>query len=236
MPSQVYKLLFLKRLYLQKMCSQCFCEPLNPSIHAHAPNTTQKLQTIGGGSLESSIATCALCARAKNTNARTSGFVAKDCKVCFITTNPLLISTMRSAQAQGAQIQSGAINVPKFLQNKSAKMLQNMIERVFLLPLQSCSILSLLKCPIELEPTSEEISACIPFLRAQLDSIKPEVIVIFGALGGKYLLGEGESERGRILWHNARRFLLTYSLNEITRNPSLKPQVLQHLLVAKGVL
>ncbi|RDU56214.1 hypothetical protein CQA49_02205 [Helicobacter sp. MIT 00-7814] len=232
MPSQIYKLLFLKRLYLQKMCSQRFCEPLN--LNVHTPNTTQKLQTIGGGSLESSIATCALCARAKNTNARVSGFVAKDCKVCFITTNPLLDSA--TTRAQGAQIQNGAVNVPKFLQNKSAKMLQNMIERVFLLPLQSCSILSLLKCPIELEPTSEEISACIPFLRAQLDSIKPEVIVIFGALGGRYLLGEGESEQGRILWHNTRRFLLTYSLNEIMRNPSLKPQVMQHLLVAKGVL
>lgn len=232
MPSQIYKLLFLKRLYLQKMCSQCFCEPLN--LSAHTPNTTQKLQAIGGGSLESSIATCALCARAKNTNVRISGFVAKDCKVCFITTNPLLDNI--TSRAQGAQIQNGAVNMPKFLQNKSAKMLQNMIERVFLLPLQSCSILSLLKCPIELEPTSEEISGCIPFLRAQLDSIKPEIIVIFGALGGRYLLGEGKSEVGRILWHNTRRFLLTYSLNEIMRNPSLKPQVMQHLLVAKGVL
>lgn len=180
-----------------------------------------------GDGLDSMIESCNVCARSKLTTQRLSGFLNPQSSVCFITANPLVDSKHAK---------------PVFVANKSATMLQNMITNVFNLPLQSCSILSLVKCPIESTPHIDEVSMCIGFLHTQLEHITPKVIVLFGQECAQYVLGQNVEgvrdfrDYGRILWHNNRSFLLTYSLGEIVRNPSLKPQVMQHLLVAKGVL
>lgn len=226
MPVKIWQLLALKRLYLKQMCGERFTQ-----YQEHTPQKkTSVFKAMGGANnkdLDSMIATCSLCARSKLTSHRASGVVNPHTLVCFITQNPLVDSHH---------------NKPVFVENKSAVMLQNMIANVFRLPLESCSILSLVKCPIESTPHIDEVSACIGFLHTQLEQIAPKVIVLFGQECARYMLGQSlESVRdfrdyGRILWHNNRSFLLTYSLGEIVRNPSLKPQVMQHLLVAKGVL
>lgn len=214
MQHKINQLVFLKSLYLQRMCGETFENPIN-RIQSNSP-----LQAFKRDSLKESIAACNLCSCAKMTQTRLGGFISPACNLCFITPAPLV---------------SSSDTVPDFIQNKSAQMLQNIIKGVYGLQPKECSILSLLKCPLESTPTHEQINACIPFLQIQLDSIKPKVIVVFGSYVGEYLIG-GNSDYGRILWHNGRSFLFTFGLNEIIRNPSLKTEVMRHLLVAKEVL
>ncbi|HEX2085058.1 MAG TPA: uracil-DNA glycosylase family protein, partial [Solirubrobacteraceae bacterium] len=40
-------------------------------------------------------------------------------------------------------------------------------------------------------PKRYEVDACLPWLRAELDVVKPEVLVLLGATAGKALLGSG---------------------------------------------
>lgn len=226
MPAKIWQLLALKRLYLKQMCGERFTQ-LQGSALQGKNSVFKAMGGVNHNDLDSMIASCSLCSRSKLTPKRISGFVNPQSLVCFITQNPLAESKH---------------NKPEFVANKSATMLQNIIANVFKLSFESCSILSLVKCPIESTPHIDEISACIGFLHTQLEQIMPKIIVLFGHECAQYILGQSLEgvkdfrDYGRILWHNNRSFLLTHSLGEIMRNPSLKPQVMQHLLVAKGVL
>lgn len=60
-------------------------------------------------------------------------------------------------------------------------------------------IANIVKCrpPENRNPTVEEIAACMPYLRRQVDIIKPEVICALGAVAAKALLSS-ESSVGRL--------------------------------------
>jgi uracil-DNA glycosylase family 4 len=86
------------------------------------------------------------------------------------------------------------------------------------------------KCrpPKNRDPEEDEIETCLPFLKAQLNLIGPEVICTLGRIAAQALLG-GEfkitRERGR--WHSFMDIPLmpTYHPAYLLRNPSAKRQV-----------
>ncbi len=65
--------------------------------------------------------------------------------------------------------------------------------------------------------------------------IAPKICILLGNQVAEHILGQ-HLEGGRILWHNNKQFLVTYSLNELVRNPSLKIETHNHFLIAKGQL
>ncbi len=74
-------------------------------------------------------------------------------------------------------------------------------------------------------PSSEEINFCLPFLRAQLAIIQPQLIVALGKTVSEGLLGQGKFKtlgeiRGR--WHNFAELplMVTYHPSYILRNQS----------------
>ncbi len=74
-------------------------------------------------------------------------------------------------------------------------------------------------------PTEEEMTYCLPFLRAQVDIVNPVILVALGKTAAHGLLGFGTFEalgevRGK--WHEfARRpLMVTYHPSYILRNPS----------------
>ncbi|MDP2138273.1 MAG: uracil-DNA glycosylase [Candidatus Didemnitutus sp.] len=76
-------------------------------------------------------------------------------------------------------------------------------------------------------PTEEEMNFCLPFLRAQLAIVQPEIIVALGATATKGLLGHGAFKalgevRGH--WHEFedRPLMVTYHPSYILRNQSLR--------------
>lgn len=74
-------------------------------------------------------------------------------------------------------------------------------------------------------PTEEEMSFCLPYLRAQLEVVQPKVIVALGSTAASGLLGFGSfkslgSIRGR--WHafNGVPLMVTYHPSYLLRNAS----------------
>jgi DNA polymerase len=76
-------------------------------------------------------------------------------------------------------------------------------------------------------PTDAEMAHCLPYLRAQIDIVQPQLLVALGATAAKGLLGAkafgalGEV-RGR--WHDfaGRPLMVTYHPSYILRNPTNK--------------
>ncbi len=91
-------------------------------------------------------------------------------------------------------------------------------------------ICNMVKCrpPDNRDPESDEIEACIPFLKRQLALIRPEVICTLGRVAAQALLGKDfkiTRERGRWLSFMDIPLMPTFHPAYLLRNPSAKRQV-----------
>lgn len=208
MKAQILKLLQLKQLYKRQACGERYTNTLfRPQPNALPTHNTDVL-----------IKNCSLCNRIKHCKEPSIGLINPQASICFISEIPLVSDTQA------------------FVQNKSAIMLQNIITNVFKLPLSQVSILSLIKCdPLNPHFERSEILSCKDYALTQLQNLAPKVCVLLGDVVSEYILGN-RLEHSRILWHNNKKFLITYALNELVRNPSLKTQAHNDFLIAKGQL
>ncbi len=208
MKAQILKLLQLKQLYKRQACGEKYANAL----------FTPKSNAPIGQDINTLIKNCSLCNRIKHCKAPNIGLINPQASICFISEIPLVSDTQA------------------FVQNKSAIMLQNIITNVFKLPLSQVSILSLIKCdPLNPHFERSEILSCKDYALTQLQNLTPKVCVLLGDVVSEYILGN-RLEHSRILWHNNKKFLITYALNELVRNPSLKTQAHNDFLIAKGQL
>ncbi len=74
-------------------------------------------------------------------------------------------------------------------------------------------------------PTSEELNYCLPFLRAQIEIVAPDVIVALGSTAAQGLLGAGSFKalgEVRSRWHTfaGKPVMVTYHPSYILRNGS----------------
>lgn len=91
-------------------------------------------------------------------------------------------------------------------------------------------ICNVVKCrpPKNRDPEEDEIETCLPFLKEQLNLIRPHVICTLGRIAAQAFLGKEfkiTRERGR--WHSFMDIPLmpTYHPAYLLRNPSAKRQV-----------
>ena len=88
-------------------------------------------------------------------------------------------------------------------------------------------ICNVVKCrpPGNRVPMPEEAEACLPYLRAQIALVSPQVIVLLGATAAHYLLGRQEGItrlRGRWLDYNGIPVMPTYHPAFLLRKPEAK--------------
>jgi DNA polymerase len=74
-------------------------------------------------------------------------------------------------------------------------------------------------------PTEEEITYCLPYLRAQLEIVNPDVVVALGSTAAQGLFGYGSFKtlgeiRGRWKPFAEKQVMVTYHPSYILRNPS----------------
>jgi DNA polymerase len=91
-------------------------------------------------------------------------------------------------------------------------------------------ICNVVKCrpPEDREPEADEIASCLPFLKKQLESIRPKVICSLGRVAGQTLLGERfqlAEQRGQWFSYNEIPVMPTYHPAYLLRKPSAKRQV-----------
>ncbi len=88
-------------------------------------------------------------------------------------------------------------------------------------------IANIVKCrpPGNRDPEPDEAAACMPFLRRQIELIKPDVIVLLGRIAARFLLGTTapiSSYRGRwTVWHGIS-VLPTFHPAYLLRNAAAK--------------
>jgi len=89
----------------------------------------------------------------------------------------------------------------------AGQMLDKMLENVLGLPRSAVYILNVVKCrpPRNRNPLPDEVEACMPFLRAQIDAIQPKVLLVLGSVAYRNVF---ETPRGitkaRGVWHDYR--------------------------------
>jgi uracil-DNA glycosylase family 4 len=86
---------------------------------------------------------------------------------------------------------------------------------------------NIVKChpPGNRTPTSEEMEACVPYLKKQIDLIKPKLILCLGLTAAQGLLKRRESLtklRGQIFDYLNAKVMVTYHPAALLRNPHWK--------------
>jgi len=94
-------------------------------------------------------------------------------------------------------------------------------------------IANIVKCrpPENRRPKADEIEACRPYLDAQLEMLKPKVIVLLGntALGAMLGLGKITRLRGKPIERDGRTYLPTYHPAAIVRNRNKRGELVEDL-------
>jgi DNA polymerase len=102
-------------------------------------------------------------------------------------------------------------------------------------------IANIVKCrpPGNRTPEPDEIAACQPFLRRQIETIKPQIIVALGSTATQALLGTTQPIsrlRGRFHQVDDVRVMPTFHPSYLLRNPSAKREVWEDMkLVMKAL-
>ena len=103
-------------------------------------------------------------------------------------------------------------------------------------------ICNVVKCrpPENRDPEPDEVAACEPFLKAQLDAIAPRVIVGLGRFAVQCLLGDPEARIGRVRgrWaaYNGVDLMPTFHPAYLLRNPAQKRPAWEDLKEVMRVL
>jgi len=113
---------------------------------------------------------------------------------------------------------------------EAGKLLTRIIENGMGLTRKDVYICNIVKCrpPKNRDPERDEIESCIPFLRQQLDIIRPEVICSLGRVAGQTMLGGDfmiTRRRGKWFSYLGIPLLPTYHPAYLLRYPSAKRQV-----------
>ena len=101
-------------------------------------------------------------------------------------------------------------------------------------------ICNVVKCrpPQNRDPRPEEVVTCAPFLRAQVETLRPRVICALGLHATRWLLPGKEPMaklRGQVLEYRGIATIATYHPAAILRNPRLKDNALVDLKRAREI-
>jgi len=113
---------------------------------------------------------------------------------------------------------------------KAGKLLTKIIENGMGLTRDEVYICNVVKChpPKNRDPEKDEIEACVPFLKKQLQIISPEVICCLGRVACQALFGGDfkiSHERGKWRSYGDIPLMPTFHPAYLLRNPSAKKQV-----------
>ena len=113
---------------------------------------------------------------------------------------------------------------------KSGQLLTRIISNGMGLTRESVYICNVVKCrpPGNRDPNPDEIRTCLPFLKAQLSIIGPEIICALGRVACQALLGEGFSitrDRGHWRTYEGIPLMPTFHPAYLLRNPAAKRPV-----------
>lgn len=169
-----------------------------------------------GSELEELAAEASVCTRCKLAGGRT--------QVVFGTGNPKA-DLMFIGEAPGREEDLQG----KPFVGRAGQLLTDII-KAMKLSRDDVYIANVIKCrpPENRNPEADELDACRPFIRRQVELIRPRVIVTLGRFGLQSLTGKAYSisdVRGKWLDYNGIKVMPTYHPAYLLRNPAAKKEV-----------
>jgi DNA polymerase len=109
------------------------------------------------------------------------------------------------------------------------------------LPRETVFIANVVKCrpPQNRKPLPEEMAACLPYLRRQIELIRPAVVLALGATAAEGLLGVRKSLgelRGAVHRLDGIPLIVTYHPAALLRNPNWKKPTWDDVRIARQLL
>ena len=176
--------------------------------------------------LSEQIATCHLCDFSKSRTQSMSGFGSRNASVMFIDH---IVSQLEDS-------------TNSYFCGRSGEMLKNMIQNVLELPLEEIFYTHTIKCkPLDIRSTYDsEWLSCRAYLFAQIEMIKPKVIVTLGPQSFANVTGTSKEEfekvRGHVIEFQKGFLVPIYHPGFVLRNPNLKKIVFNDLKTIKSCL
>lgn len=174
--------------------------------------------------LSSNIASCHLCDLSKSRSQSMSGFGNTDAE--------LMILDYSISQHQDSQ--------NNYYAGRSGETLKNMIEKVLGFSTQDVFLTHCVKCkPLNSnKPSPSELNSCKSYLYAQIDFIKPKVIVTLGEDAYTHLSGNNdnfENVRGHVINFKGIKLIPIYHPQFLLRNPESKKIAMRDLKSIKSI-
>ena len=129
---------------------------------------------------------------------------------------------------------------------RAGQLLDQMMKEVGIDTNQDTLIANVVKCrpPENRAPKQEEVDQCMPFLKKQIQLLKPEIIVLLGATALKHMIHDkGDfsmgKEVGKSFTHSEypeAQLLVLYHPAYILRDPRKKPVMVEHLKELKRLM
>ena len=110
---------------------------------------------------------------------------------------------------------------------RAGQLLTKIIESINL-KREDVYIANIVKCrpPENRNPSGDEIEACTPFLKEQIDIIKPEIICTLGKFSTEFIIGPDKGSisavRGKEFSYGGITVIPTYHPSYLLRNPAAK--------------
>ncbi|MDR2220055.1 MAG: uracil-DNA glycosylase [Methylobacillus sp.] len=124
---------------------------------------------------------------------------------------------------------------------QAGKLLDNMLAAINLKRGENVYIANVLKCrpPENRDPHGEEVVKCAPYLKRQIELIRPKLIVAMGRFAAQALLNTDNSIgslRGKLHDYNGTPLIVTYHPAYLLRNLNDKAKAWEDLCFARRVM
>lgn len=204
------KALLLKQLYIRRLLGEKYCENIDTNL--------KKDSIFKSSNLDDVIKNCNLCDLSKDSKEKILGLSGGIDGIMFVTLKPILPFSA------------------------SETMIKNIAKNIF--NEDSYSSFSIIKCNTNVNITDKNIYICKEYLKSQIDLLNPKIIILFGEIVARHILQTEEkleNLRGRILksknlLNKQKDFIVTYAINDLLKNPSLKPLAFDDFKIAREFL
>ncbi len=216
-------LVLLQNLYRLKSIGFEYIDPFSVNT---TKNDIQNYSTPNSLiELNKNIANCYLCDLSKSRSQSMSGYGNPNAD--------LMIIDYSVSQAQDS--------TKNYFTGRSGEILKNMIENVLKLSTEDIFLSHAIKCkPLKSnKPSPSEWNSCKSYLHAQLEFIKPRVIVTLGSDAYAKLTNDNdnfENVRGHVIDFQNYKLIPIYHPSHLLRNPELKKIAMSDLKTIKSCL
>jgi uracil-DNA glycosylase family 4 len=202
--------------------------PASETIETPAPASAfrkSEIAEMDWEALEAAIQACEACSLAKTRTQTVTGVGDRNAEWLFVGEAPGAEEDRRGEPFVG----------------QAGKLLDNMLAAISLKRGENVYIANVLKCrpPENRDPHGEEVVQCDPFLKRQVELIKPKLIVAMGRFAAQSLLNTDKAIgalRGKLHDYNGVPVIVTYHPAYLLRNLPDKAKAWEDLCYARRTM